>query len=54
MTTCYCAKWTFLLQSRWAKVKVLYIVTRYTPFLLFAGRIFRAFRAPAHTTPAMN
>ncbi|KAJ8582849.1 hypothetical protein M405DRAFT_937563 [Rhizopogon salebrosus TDB-379] len=36
-------EWTFLLQSRWAKIKVLYIVTRYTPFLLFAGRIFQNF-----------
>ncbi|KAG1837110.1 hypothetical protein DFJ58DRAFT_156150 [Suillus subalutaceus] len=27
-------KWTFLLQSRWTKVKVLYIIARYVPFLI--------------------
>ncbi|KAG2040846.1 hypothetical protein BDR03DRAFT_947532 [Suillus americanus] len=27
-------EWTFLLRSRWTKVKALYIVTRYVPFLI--------------------
>ncbi|KAG2032390.1 hypothetical protein BDR03DRAFT_1094973, partial [Suillus americanus] len=27
-------EWTFLLQSRWTKVKGLYIITRYIPFVL--------------------
>ncbi|KIK41341.1 hypothetical protein CY34DRAFT_213553 [Suillus luteus UH-Slu-Lm8-n1] len=33
----------FLLQSRWTKVKVLYIVTRYMPFLLFVGHLYLNF-----------
>ncbi|OJA09455.1 hypothetical protein AZE42_02613 [Rhizopogon vesiculosus] len=33
-------EWTFLLQSRWTKVKGLYIVTRYTPFLLFVSHLY--------------
>ncbi|KAG2112481.1 hypothetical protein BD769DRAFT_1391915 [Suillus cothurnatus] len=28
--------WRFLRQSRWTKVKVLYIITRYLPFILVA------------------
>ncbi|KAJ8588167.1 hypothetical protein M405DRAFT_820155 [Rhizopogon salebrosus TDB-379] len=36
-------EWTFLLQSRWTKVKGLYIVTRYTPFLLFASHLYLNF-----------
>ncbi|KAG1729020.1 hypothetical protein EDB19DRAFT_133528 [Suillus lakei] len=34
---------TFLLQPRWTKVKGLYIVTRYVPFLLFAGHLYLNF-----------
>jgi len=30
------SKWRFLRQSRWTKVKVLYIITRYLPFILVA------------------
>ncbi|KAG2124609.1 hypothetical protein DEU56DRAFT_827083 [Suillus clintonianus] len=33
----------FLLQSRWTKIKVLYIVTRYVPFFLFAGHLYLNF-----------
>ncbi|KAG1794641.1 uncharacterized protein HD556DRAFT_1474933 [Suillus plorans] len=29
-------EWTFLLRSRWTKVKGLYIVTRYLPFIVLA------------------
>ncbi|KAJ8588169.1 hypothetical protein M405DRAFT_820163 [Rhizopogon salebrosus TDB-379] len=36
-------EWTFLLRSRWTKVKGLYIVTRYTPFLLFASHLYLNF-----------
>ncbi|KAG1753882.1 uncharacterized protein EDB91DRAFT_422726 [Suillus paluster] len=36
-------EWTFLLRSRWSKVKVLYIVTRYIPFLLFTGHLYMNF-----------
>jgi len=30
-------EWTFLLRSRWSKVKFLYITARYTPFFLIAA-----------------
>ncbi|KAG2124610.1 hypothetical protein DEU56DRAFT_593546 [Suillus clintonianus] len=36
-------EFTFLFQSRWTKVKGLYIVTRYVPFLLFAGHLYLNF-----------
>ncbi|KAJ8597108.1 hypothetical protein M405DRAFT_928373 [Rhizopogon salebrosus TDB-379] len=36
-------EWTFLLRSRWTKVKGLYIVTRYAPFLLLTGRLYLDF-----------
>jgi hypothetical protein len=36
-------KLTFLLQSRWTKVKGLYVVARYVPFLLFAVHLYRTF-----------
>ncbi|KAG2114264.1 uncharacterized protein F5147DRAFT_21017 [Suillus discolor] len=29
-------EWTFLLQSRWNKMKCLYIITRYLPFIFLA------------------
>lgn len=32
-------EWTFLLQSRWTKVKYLYITARYIPFFLIAADI---------------
>ncbi|KAG2118901.1 uncharacterized protein F5147DRAFT_667349 [Suillus discolor] len=36
-------EWTFLLQSRWTKIKCLYIIARYVPFLLFAGHLYMNF-----------
>ncbi|KAG0704052.1 hypothetical protein DFH29DRAFT_398442 [Suillus ampliporus] len=36
-------EWTFLLRSRWTKVKGLFIVTRTVPFLLFAGHLYLNF-----------
>ncbi|OJA09441.1 hypothetical protein AZE42_02614 [Rhizopogon vesiculosus] len=33
-------EWTFLLQSRWTKVKGLFIITRYTPFLLLTVHLY--------------
>ncbi|KAG1895662.1 uncharacterized protein F5891DRAFT_656230 [Suillus fuscotomentosus] len=33
----------FLTQSRWTKVKGLYILTRYTPFLLFVAHLYLNF-----------
>ncbi|KAG2114246.1 uncharacterized protein F5147DRAFT_20074 [Suillus discolor] len=36
-------EWTFLLQSRWSKVKGLYLVARYVPFLLLAGHLYMNF-----------
>ncbi|KAG2114334.1 uncharacterized protein F5147DRAFT_650112 [Suillus discolor] len=38
-----CAKWTFLLRSHWSKMKGLYIVTRYLPFIILAMDIYRGF-----------
>ncbi|KAG1739518.1 hypothetical protein EDB19DRAFT_2039277 [Suillus lakei] len=38
-----CSKWTFLLRSRWTKVKGLYIVTRYVPFVLFSTNLYLNF-----------
>ncbi|KAJ8580927.1 hypothetical protein M405DRAFT_885930, partial [Rhizopogon salebrosus TDB-379] len=37
------SEWTFLLGSRWIKVKGLYIVTQYVPFLFFIGHIYMDF-----------
>jgi hypothetical protein len=34
---------TFLIQSRWTKVKGLYILTRYVPFLLFIAHLYLNF-----------
>ncbi|KAG1726125.1 hypothetical protein EDD22DRAFT_447134 [Suillus occidentalis] len=36
-------EWTFLLRSRWSKVKGLYIIARYVPFLLLAGHLYMNF-----------
>jgi len=36
-------EWTFLLKSRWTKVKGLYIITRYVPFLFFIGHLYLNF-----------
>jgi hypothetical protein len=38
-----CSKWTFLLQSRWTRVKGLYIVTRILPVFLFIGHLYSTF-----------
>ncbi|KAG1827921.1 hypothetical protein EV424DRAFT_1555011 [Suillus variegatus] len=42
-------EWTFLRQSRWTKVKVLYIIARYVPFLFVITDIFLNF-APNEDT----
>ncbi|KAG2143406.1 uncharacterized protein EDB93DRAFT_1155994 [Suillus bovinus] len=36
-------EWTFLCRSRWTKVKVLYIIARYVPFLFVITNIFLNF-----------
>ncbi|KAG1732070.1 hypothetical protein EDB19DRAFT_1304899 [Suillus lakei] len=36
-------EWTFLLRSRWTKVKCLYIITRYVPFLLLVTELYLFF-----------
>ncbi|KIK43169.1 hypothetical protein CY34DRAFT_804093 [Suillus luteus UH-Slu-Lm8-n1] len=36
-------EWTFLLRSRWSKVKGLYIIARYVPFLLLSGHLYMNF-----------
>ncbi|KAG1899682.1 uncharacterized protein F5891DRAFT_392687 [Suillus fuscotomentosus] len=33
-------EWTFLLRSRWSKMKGLYIVTRYLPFIFLATNLY--------------
>ncbi|KAG2032034.1 hypothetical protein BDR03DRAFT_971174 [Suillus americanus] len=38
----HCSKWNFLRQSRWTKVKVLYITARYLPFILISMYLYRA------------
>jgi len=46
----YYSKWTFLLQSRWTKVKGLYIITRHAPFLLLLTVIYGVFSSSTHFT----
>ncbi|OJA17502.1 hypothetical protein AZE42_09410 [Rhizopogon vesiculosus] len=36
-------EWTFLLGTRWTKIKGLYVVTRYVPFLFFIGHLYLNF-----------
>lgn len=36
-------EWTFLLLSRWTKVKCLYVIARYLPFLLFISHLYMNF-----------
>ncbi|KAG1837098.1 hypothetical protein DFJ58DRAFT_816689, partial [Suillus subalutaceus] len=43
-------EWTFLLRSRWTKVKALYIITRYVPFLIPIVNLYRAF-IPVYIPP---
>jgi len=47
-----CPKWTYLRQSRWTKVKYLYIVTRYVPFLFFISHLYSA--CSSHITSTAN
>ncbi|KAG2359703.1 hypothetical protein BDR07DRAFT_1414474 [Suillus spraguei] len=35
-------EWSFLLQSHWSKVKALYIVTRYIPFLIIVTILYES------------
>jgi hypothetical protein len=42
------SKLTFLRLSRWTKVKGLYIITRYIPFLVLIMDIYRAFSSSTH------
>ncbi|KAG1839704.1 hypothetical protein C8R48DRAFT_679760 [Suillus tomentosus] len=41
--------WTFLLQSHWSKMKGLYIVTRYTPFIILAMDLYMSFTPNENT-----
>ncbi|KAG2361981.1 hypothetical protein BDR07DRAFT_1087974 [Suillus spraguei] len=43
-------EWTFLLRSHWGKVKCLYIVTRYLPFIPLSMVLWSAFRSSTHYT----
>ncbi|KAG2123068.1 hypothetical protein DEU56DRAFT_64965 [Suillus clintonianus] len=36
-------EWTFLLRSRWTKIKGLYIVARYVPFIIFSTNLYLNF-----------
>ncbi|KAG1809115.1 uncharacterized protein BJ212DRAFT_616636 [Suillus subaureus] len=36
-------EWTFLLRSRWTKVKALYIIARYVPFFFIATDLYLTF-----------
>ncbi|KAG2356027.1 hypothetical protein BDR07DRAFT_485762 [Suillus spraguei] len=36
-------EWTFLLRSRWTKVKGLYIIARYVPFALMITDLYGTF-----------
>ncbi|KAG2341870.1 hypothetical protein BDR05DRAFT_964948 [Suillus weaverae] len=36
-------EWKFLLQSRWSKVKALYIIARYVPFVLITADVYLNF-----------
>ncbi|KAG1721000.1 hypothetical protein EDB19DRAFT_1962723 [Suillus lakei] len=36
-------EWTFLLRSRWNKVKFLYIITRYVPFIVIITELYLTF-----------
>ncbi|KAG2122379.1 hypothetical protein BD769DRAFT_1670761 [Suillus cothurnatus] len=36
-------EWSFLLRSQWSKVKGLYIVTRYLPFVLLTSNLYLSF-----------
>ncbi|KAG2104273.1 hypothetical protein BD769DRAFT_162868 [Suillus cothurnatus] len=43
-------EWTFLLQSHWSKVKCLYIVTRYIPFIILAANLYLDFTSNDNTS----
>ncbi|KAG1876767.1 hypothetical protein C8R48DRAFT_759142 [Suillus tomentosus] len=36
-------EWTFLLRSHWGKMKIMYIVTRYLPFIILAIDLYMSF-----------
>ncbi|KAG1810935.1 uncharacterized protein BJ212DRAFT_576368 [Suillus subaureus] len=36
-------EWTFLLRSHWSKVKGLYVVTRYLPFIILTTSLYLGF-----------
>ncbi|KAG0698827.1 hypothetical protein DFH29DRAFT_81585 [Suillus ampliporus] len=42
-------EWTFLLGSRWTKVKGLYIITRFMPFLVIATNLYLNFTPTENT-----
>ncbi|KAG2139578.1 uncharacterized protein EDB93DRAFT_695181 [Suillus bovinus] len=42
-------EWTFLRRSHWNKMKVLYIVTRYLPFILLATDLYMSFISNGNT-----
>ncbi|KAG1810924.1 uncharacterized protein BJ212DRAFT_576097 [Suillus subaureus] len=42
-------EWTFLLLSHWRKVKGLYIVTRYLPFVLLTAKLYMSFTLNENT-----
>ncbi|KAG2054112.1 hypothetical protein BDR06DRAFT_971806 [Suillus hirtellus] len=42
-------EWSFLLQSRWGKMKCLYIVTRYIPFIFLATDLYLYFTPNENT-----
>ncbi|KAG1827897.1 hypothetical protein EV424DRAFT_1345210 [Suillus variegatus] len=46
-------EWTFLLRSRWTKVKALYIIARYVPFSLVAADLYMIF-APNKDADAVS
>ncbi|KAG1883999.1 hypothetical protein F4604DRAFT_231624 [Suillus subluteus] len=42
-------EWTFLLLSYWSKVKGMYIVTRYLPFVLLVAKLYMSFTPNENT-----
>ncbi|KAG2104275.1 hypothetical protein BD769DRAFT_1779826 [Suillus cothurnatus] len=42
-------EWTFLLRSQWSKVKGLYIVTRYLPFIILTAKLYVDFTLNENT-----
>ncbi|KAG1809139.1 uncharacterized protein BJ212DRAFT_618852 [Suillus subaureus] len=46
-------EWTFLLRSHWTKVKALYIIARYVPFVITTMNLYRA-SATVHAIPGCH